>query len=151
MFGKAKFLYLGSAMATVGLLVAGAFLMLRHPSEAEAQTGVIEGGTNVTVNYSSAYINRIVASKRDDRIREVIPFPNAPVFLVRTGEAVTVWLREDRGLKMLQQIDLPAAFEDIQFLDDNRTFIIRTRENVRVFSLDRQIVRTPEQVSTRRR
>lgn len=151
MFGKSKSLYLGSAVVTAGLLVAGAFMMLKHPVEAEAQSGVIEGGANVTVNYSSSYINRIVASKRDDRIREVIPFPNAPVFLVRTSEAITVWLREDKGLKMLQQIEMPAVFEDIHFLDDNRTFIIRTRENVRVFSLDREIIRTPEQVSARRR
>ncbi|CAN5409583.1 hypothetical protein BH09SUM1_BH09SUM1_12120 [soil metagenome] len=129
------------AIAAVAALGVAGVIAALYPRNAEAQSGTIRTlPASAVITYSSAFINQVVPAQRGDAVREVLPFPDSSVFLVRTGSAVTVWERQQTGLLMLLNIQLDDNFEKVVFLEDKRTFVLQYRASAKVYSVDRKIV-----------
>lgn len=132
---------LGSMAACVAAGALGALLIVHATGTAVAQTkGRNDPAPTTRVVYNARYVNQVVPTKETERIREVREFPDSPAFLVRTSTAISVWLREENGLRMLMEIKLDGSFESLVFLDDKRTFIVHTPKSARVFSLNKSLV-----------
>lgn len=120
-------------LAMVGLLGDG-------PAPAYGQSLMDADGDEVRITYNATYINRIEVTRSGDRIRQVHLFPDTPVFLVRTRDAITVWWRDDRRLRSLLEIDLRnRSFQEVLFLEDGQSFLVHFSEMVSVYSVDRLI------------
>jgi hypothetical protein len=115
-------------------------------------SGQISGTTpapvqNVTISYDGAYINQVVPGKRTDEIKDVTAFPDQPAMIVRTEEALTLWVREGTKLRSLLEIPLDSGPNRVEFLQDGSTFVVISKQRARVFALNRTV--TPQE--TRRR
>lgn len=128
------------AIPVAAILVAAvsAGFLFFGPSEVTAQRELFEN-KDIVITHNARYIEGILATGAQDNIRQVHAFPESSVFLVRTRYAVTVWERRDRSVNKLLEINLDDDFEEVVFLDDDRTFIIRTEKSVKVYSVDRKI------------
>lgn len=126
------------------LVLLGVFFLVFKLSEsrrpAEAQDATDTRRTTGTVVYSASYVNQVAPADVKDPVKEVVPFPGTPVFLVRTPKVITVWERNQSGLKKLLDIQLNESFEKLHFLDDGRTFIIQTSKAASVYSINRTVV-----------
>ncbi len=120
-------------LALVGVLGDG-------PMPAYGQDLQDTDGGDVRITYNASYVNRIEVTRSGDRIRQIHIFPDTPVFLVRTTDAITVWWRDDRRLRSLLEIDLRnRSFQEVLFLEDGRSFLVHFSEMVSVYSVDRLI------------
>lgn len=123
--------------AVVGATIAAFFLTGQPKAEAQSDA---KAAANTSVVYSAYYLNNVVATRKADRVREVIPFPETPIFFIRTDVAVAVYLRDGGLVTMMLEIPLDSKFEDLVFVGDRRTFIVKTTKSAKVFSIDRQVV-----------
>ena len=79
-------------IGTLGVLVILLSIGLFLPTgEATAQLQNRSSSLAPQVNYRASYINEIRPTANSSNIREVIPFPNTSVFLVRTDKTISVW------------------------------------------------------------
>ncbi len=151
--GRARQKFLISLAAFLLLAASFTLVLPLLSQKAEAQNNSDDGDDSVEIVYSSRYINKVIPGNRgNDKIRQVYAFPDGgPVFITRTNDALTVWARRENGLSSLRQIDLgDEALEEIVFLDDNRTFIVHTLSQARVYSVDREVVRQQTRTVRRR-
>jgi hypothetical protein len=128
------------ASALAALVIALGLLPSRH---AQTQTSGTTDDARYVTNYSAFYINQVQPGRREDTIREVIPFPKQPAFIVRTDKAYTLWLRDGNRLRSLLEIPTDEGRNAIQFLDDQATFMVISNKRVRVFTLDKTITLPP--------
>lgn len=127
--------------AFVAILAAGVGVLVQSGSE----EAIAQNNTNrlpaLRVQYSSSYVNEVVPGSRNDKIQEVYKFPDGgPVFIVRTENALTVWARYESSLVRLRTINLEETLLSLTFLDDQRTFIVHTKSEARVYSVDRTFI-----------
>lgn len=141
-------------IGTLGILAAlavGAALFLPTGDATAQQNNNNQLRMNLAeMTFSARYINEIRPSSSSDKIHEVIPFPNSPVFLIRTKNAVTVWERRGGNVRTLLDIPLEKTFRSLEMLEDGRTFVIHTDDFVRVYSVDGHVPQTNDRTSARR-
>lgn len=129
------------------VVATAALVFLMSNESAKAQFGQSSsGGSSVNLTYSTRYINKVIPTRTNDRVIKVTPFPDSPVFFVELKKSLNVWVRTEKGLRLLREISLEnQALQELVFLDDNRTFILQATESARVFSIDRTYTEVAEE------
>lgn len=132
----------GSIIACASILAVAALLVpLFAQKDADHDGKTTKDATAGNYAYSAKYVNQVLPGGPGDSIKEVYKFPAfAPVFLVRTSKAITVWERKDKALATLLDIRLDGDFENLLFLEDGKTFVIHTSRSASVYVLNRDLV-----------
>ena len=138
-----RWLHPGSLAVGILAGVTAAFLISASVRPAVAETADTTSPAAV-ITYSAGYLNKVVATVAKDKIEEVIPFPTQPVFLARTTTNINVWERRGSSIVNILDFALDGDFKAVEFLDDNKTFIVHTKKSASVYTLDR-IVTVPKE------
>ncbi|MBI1293315.1 hypothetical protein GC173_19085 [bacterium] len=129
----------GTVAVAVGAMIFGLLPAPNLTGQLSGNTPTSTPGTTVNVTYTGTLINQVVPGKSTDSIKDVIAFPNRPAMLVRTEEALTLWVRQDKSLKSLLEIPLDSGANRVEFLQDGSTFVVLSNKRARVFALNATI------------
>lgn len=129
-----------AALGFLSSFIVGLFLFgAGQSAEAQNNNANARRTTAATVTHAARYLNKIELSDSEDKILEQHAFPESPVFLVRTKEAVQVWERRENSLNSLLTIPVENEFKELMFLGDHRSFTIRTDSAIGVYSIDKRL------------
>lgn len=140
-----RYVNIGSLLVGLTAGLGAGVLIMSGAGPAEAQNAANNNAAQTTITYTYRFIDQVTPTNSEVTFKEIIPFPGAPIFLYRTNKGITVWERTGNRMRTIQEIPLNSDFKEVVFLDDNETFLIRTKDATGVFTIRRNVTVTAQQ------
>lgn len=119
-------------------LAAGFFLFA---SQAVTPVSAQRNDGETQIAYSAKFVESITVNDiAGDDVREVYPFPNSPVFLIRTDSNIEVYERRGTDVVRLIALEMNDKFRELVFLEDGQSFIIHTKNAATVYTIEDRII-----------